>query len=89
MTRMTDQQEKNRALIENALTSLGTAIILKEHTHLRIQQAMQRDGGLVMLLEPAVDDIGEIEQSMRYAMNALNTVWENEDDWNWPMESCV
>jgi len=89
MTRMSDQQEKNRELIENALTSLGTAIVLKQQTHLRIQQAVQRDGTLVMLLQPAVDDIERIERSMKTALNALGYVWENETDWDWPAASCV
>jgi len=89
MTRMTKRQERNREIVENALCSLGTAVVLKQQTYIRIKQAIQKDGTMVMLLSPALDDISRMEISMKYAMKALGHVWKNESDWDWPLESRV
>lgn len=82
MTRMSNQAEGERGQVEDALASLAKArMLLESQITLRVQQAANR--GQAALLQPALEQIVEVERALYRAQLVLGAVWRAGESSGW------
>lgn len=84
MTRMNDQVEDRRGVVEDALTNIGTArILIDAQVHLRIEQAIRRDCQLKDLLTPALEQIDQVDNALVKALGVIGDYWKEQSKNGW------
>lgn len=84
MTRMETTSEDAREYIEDALSRLGVArLLIDTQVNLRIQQAIRRDRFLKDLLEPALEDVSQVDAAVQSALEVIGQVWRERTESGW------
>ena len=82
MTRMSDDCERQREEIENALAVIARArVLLRTQVILRLKQAVQRGHG--DLLSPALECIELIDHALEIAQASIAAEWRAGEKCGW------
>lgn len=82
MTRMSDDSERQRETIENALALIARArVIMRTQIILRLRQAIQRGYG--DLLSPALEYADLIDRALATSQDVLGVIWRRGERAGW------